>query len=60
MPEEVQLVQQIYQDSTRRMGNLLNNRRKEYTHIGHLTYLYLEEIEVFLALAVLSQTAKMV
>ena len=60
MPEEVLLVQQTYQDSTKKMGNLLNNRRKEYTHIVHLIYLYLEEIEVFIALEALCQTAKTV
>ena len=36
MPEEVQLDQQIYQGSTKRMDNLLNNMHKEYIRIDHL------------------------
>ena len=52
--------QQIYQGSTKRMDNLLNNMHKEYIRIDHLIYPYLEEIEVFPAQEVLSQTARKV
>ena len=48
MPEAKQLVQQTYQDSTKKMGSLLNNMHIKCTHIDHQAYLYLQETEVFL------------